>query len=85
MAQQVDFLACLCIKEMPSSYVLILNCYPIHLRDQVEGRISSTYLVHFQAEGSSEEPLCKNDQPFVSFSEAFSLEQSENTKKHYLW
>jgi len=86
MGQQAGFLAFLCDvgNVTPTNYLLTLSCFPIHLRDQVNRRISSTYLVKFQGEGSSEEPLCTNDQAFVSFSEAFSLQQSGNTEDPYL-
>ena len=80
MAQEADFLACLCNNVMPSSYLLTVSCYPTHLKDQVDEHISSKYFVNFQGNGSSEEPLCHNDKTFVSFSEAFSLKQSEKTK-----
>jgi len=86
MGQQAGFLACLCdVGDVtPTNYLLTLSCFPIHLRDQVNRRISSTYLVKFQGEGSSEEPLCTKDQAFVSFSDALTLQQSGNTEDLYL-
>lgn len=84
MGQQAGFIACLCDDVTRTNYVLTLSCFPIHLRDQVNRRISETYLVNFQGEGSSEEPLCTKDQAHVTFSEAFSLQQSGKTEDLYV-
>ena len=84
MGQQAGFLACLCDDKRPTNYLLTLSCFPIHLRDQVNKRISSTYLVNFQGEAFPEEPLCTKDQALVTFSEAFSLQQSGKTEDFYL-
>jgi len=82
MGIEADFLACLRdVRDVTTTnYLLTLSCFPIHVRDQVDRSISSTYF----AEGSSEEPLCNDDKVFVSFSEAISLKESGNTKGHYL-
>ena len=86
MGIEADFLACLCnVEDVTSTnYVLILSCFPIHMRDQANRRILSEHLVNFKAEGSSEEPLCNDDKAFVLFSEAISLKESNSTKDHYL-
>ena len=79
MGQQAEFLACLCENVMPSNYVLTITCYPSHMKDEVNRRMSR-YCVNFEGLASSQEPLCNNDQAFVSFSEAFLLEQKGNTE-----
>lgn len=82
MGKQAGFLAHLC--EDVTNYVLILNCFPIHLKYEVNNFVSSTHNVILQGGGSSVEPLCTKDQAFVSFSDAFSLQQSGNTENCYL-
>ena len=87
MGQQAGFLACLCDKQndvSPSNYLLTMSCFPIHLKYEVNSHMSSTYLVNFQGEGSSEEPLCPKEKAFVTFSEAFLLQQGGSTKDLYL-
>ena len=84
MGKQAGFLAHLCEDVRPTNYLLILNCFPIQLKHEVNNHISSNYNVILQGEGSSEEPLCTKEQAFVSFSEAFSLQQSGNTEDLYL-
>ena len=83
MGQRAGFLACMCDNVRPT-YLLTLSCFPVHLRDQVNKSISSTYHVKFQGDGSSEELLCTKDQVLVYFCEAFSLQQSGNTDRYLL-
>jgi len=54
------------------------------MKEKVNTYLTSTYSVPFQGQGTSLEPLCKEDQAFVSLSEAFSLQQSGNTEELYL-
>lgn len=83
MGQNAGFLACLCNDVKPTDFLLILSCFPIHLGDQVNRRMS-TYCVNFQGEGTSEKPLCTREQAFVSFSKAFTLLQSGNKEDLYV-
>ena len=46
--------------------------------------LTSAYPVLFQGHGTSLEPLCKDEQAFVSLSEAFLLQESGNTEDFYL-
>ena len=87
MGQQPGFLACLCDDgndERPTDYLLILSCFPIHLKYRVNSHISSTYFVNFQGEGTSIPPLCVKDQVFVSLSEAFLVQQRGTPEDLYL-
>ena len=84
MGKQAGFLAHLCEDVSPTNYVLILSCFPIQLKHEVNSHISLNYNVILQGGGSSEEPLCTEDQALVSFSEAFSFQQSGNTENLYL-
>lgn len=68
----------------PSDYLLALSCFPIQMREKVKSDLTSEYSVPFQGHGTSLEPLCKEDQAFVSLSEAFLLQESGNTEDFYL-
>ena len=78
--QRAGFLACLCDGGTPSNYLLTLSCFPIQMKKTVKEDLFSTYPVQFQGQGTSLEPLCEEDQAFVSLSEAFSLLESGNTE-----
>ena len=82
--QRAGFLACLCDKGTPSNYLLTLSCFPIYMRQNVNTYLTSRYTVPFQGHGISLELLCKDDQAFVSLSEAFSLQQSGSTEDFFL-
>lgn len=82
--QRAGFLACLCDKGIPSDYLLTLSCFPTQKKKEAKEDIYSTFTVQFQGQGTSLEPLCKEDKAFVSLSEAFSLQESGNTEDLYL-
>ena len=83
MGQDAEFLACLCDDVKPTNYLLTLSCFPTHLQDQVNRRPRPCH-VNYQGRGTSEKPLCRREQVFVSFSEEFSLLQSGNEEDLYL-
>ena len=87
MVQEAGFLACLCYygnADRPNDYLLILSCFPLHLKSQVNSHISSRYTVNFYGEGTSGQPLSAGDQVFVSLSKRFSVKQNGNEEDFYL-
>ena len=78
--QRAGFLASLCDRKKPSDFLLTLSCFPTYMKTQVKTDLSKSYSVRFQGQGTSLEPLCKEDQAFISLSEAFSLQQNVNKK-----
>ena len=79
MLQEVGFFARLYATGNPTTYVLTLYCFPLHLREQVQTPLSPDLRrVCAQGGGNSRKPLCKEDWMSVSLSEAFTLKQEEN-------
>ena len=84
MAQEARFLACLCDIGKPGDYLLTLCCFPFHLKNLVQEGLSSTYRVCCQGEENSLKPLCREDQAFVSLSEAFIVVQKVQFENFFL-
>nr|XP_058963363.1 uncharacterized protein LOC131790198 [Pocillopora verrucosa] len=79
MLQEVGFFARLYATGNPTIYVLILYCFPLHLREQVQTPLSPDLRrLCAQGGGNSLKPLCKEDWMSVSLSEAFTLMQEVN-------
>ena len=79
MLQEVGFFARLYATGNPTTYVLNLYCFPLHLREQVQTSLSPDLRrVCAQGGGNSLKPLCKEDWMSVSLSEAFTLMQEVN-------
>ena len=84
MAQEARFLACLWDIGKPGDYLLTLCCFPFHLKNLVQEGLSSTYRVCCQGEENSLKPLCREDQAFVSLSEAFIVVQKVQFENFFL-
>ena len=79
MSQRVGFFACLYARGKPTSYLLTLYCFPLHLKEQVYTPLSPVpHSICAEGGGNSLKPLCKEDQMSVSLSEAFTVMQGEN-------
>ena len=79
MSQRVGFFACLYARGKPTSYLLTLYCFPLHLKEQVYTPLSPLpHSICAEGGGNSLKPLCKEDQMSVSLSEAFTVIQGEN-------
>lgn len=66
--QSAGFQACLCDRstENPEEYLLILRCFPIHMRSEVEMSITTKHTVAFQVEDTAKSYLSKDDQAFFT-------------------
>lgn len=84
MAQEARFLACLCDTGKPGEYRLILCCFSCELKNSVQELLSSKFRVCCLAEENSLKPLCREDQAFVSLSEAFTVLQKEQFENFFL-
>ena len=78
--QSVGFLACLCKAGLadPEEYVLILYCFPTHMRSEVKRNID--YDVKLQGEATSNRDLNKDDEAFFTLSEELIPSGKTDTK-----
>ena len=83
MAQEARFLACLCDTGKPGEYRLILCCFSCELKNSVQELLSSKFRVCCLGEENSLKPLCREDQVFVSLSEAFTVLQKEQFENFF--
>ena len=64
--QRAEFLACLCSIGNVEERLLILCCFPLHMRNEVWTRVSSRYTVVSHGRDTSRQPLHRDEK--VSFS-----------------
>lgn len=77
VTQYVGFLACLCDIRRPE-HLLILSCFPAHLKDEDRKEIVSTYHVVSLGQGTSDTILNKGDRVNFCLPETYTLLDKEN-------
>ena len=80
MPQCVHFLVCLCKTPVPDTYSLLLYCYPIFKRAEVEKKLSS-YHAPYKGEGKSKEPARVGDEIVVSPLALDFVQKSQRNEK----
>ena len=78
MLQEVGFFARLYATGNPTIYVLILYCFPLHLREQVQTPLSPDLRRVCAQGGGTRGSHCLKKIGCLSLSNAFTLLQEEN-------
>lgn len=83
--QIAGFLAILCYTRDPVEYLLVLCCFPLHMKREVWIEVSSRYNnVVSQGQDTSRYPLCEEDQAFFYLPDGFIPFKESDKENNFL-
>ena len=84
MPQHAGFLACLCDTGNPKEHLMVLYCFPTHLKSEVKKDIASSYTVALQGDCTSLQLLIKDDQAFFSLPDELTPREQQQVENTFL-
>ena len=84
VSQRATFLACLCDVRDPKEHLLVLCCFPCHLKSEVKTDVAKAYNVILQGDSTSNKSLNIDDQACFELPKTYTLLQKEDAFLEYV-